>query len=104
MIGDAVFPGADGRSPAAQSMLPVTEAEVILAIISVHGFTVACAEHGDRATLDVLTSYYDRVTTVIARDGGRVVKTIGDGLLISFPADDPRRAVATLRTAAAEAT
>jgi class 3 adenylate cyclase len=77
---------------------------LVLAIASVDGATAACATHGDAATVAVLSDYYALVAEAVATAGGRVVKVMGDGVLMTFPADRARDAVAALRTAQAHGT
>lgn len=85
-----------------RSEVPATEAHLVLALISVDGFTAACAEHGDRATLGILSEYYAAIAAAVRADGGRVVKVMGDGVLLAFPAADARVALAILRSAQQE--
>jgi hypothetical protein len=44
---------------------------LVLALTSVNGSTVACATHGDVATLEVLIDYYELVATAADGAGGR---------------------------------
>ena len=70
---------------------------LILALLSVDGTMAACADHGDAATLAVLSSYYALVAAASAESGGRVVKVMGDGMLIAFPIARAVDAVAACR-------
>ena len=56
------------------------------------GFTAFTAAHGDAAATDLLARHHRAVGPVVRRRGGRVVKRLGDGLLLCFP--DPQQAVA----------
>jgi class 3 adenylate cyclase len=71
--------------------------DLVLALVSVDGVMRACAEHGDAATLDALSSYYALASAAIAPAMGRVVKVMGDGVLASFPSERTREAVAVCR-------
>ena len=84
------------------SQVPATEAHLVLALVSVNGFTAACAEHGDRATLGVLSEYYAAVAASVRASGGRVVKVMGDGMLLAFSAAETQVALAALRSAQQE--
>ena len=52
------------------------------------GFTTYTAEHGDEAALALLQEHHREAGPVVRREGGRIVKRIGDGLLCTFP--DPQ--------------
>ncbi len=49
------------------------------------GFTPFTAEHGDAAASEVLAQHYRAVGPVVRARGGKVVKHLGDGLLVTFP-------------------
>ncbi|HSM43611.1 MAG TPA: adenylate/guanylate cyclase domain-containing protein [Acidimicrobiia bacterium] len=53
--------------------------------IDVSGFTKLTEERGDRAALEVGEALHDRVTEVGRRRGGRLIKLLGDGAMLSFP-------------------
>jgi len=55
------------------------------------GSTAKVAEMGDRAWSGLLGKFMDGAKTELARFGGRLVKTTGDGLLATF--DGPTRAI-----------
>ena len=58
---------------------------VAIVFTDLEGFTQHTARHGDEAALELLAEH-QRVTGPIVRSrGGRVVKRIGDGLMLSFP-------------------
>jgi adenylate cyclase len=65
------------------------------------GFTAFTARQGDEAAVALLQDHQREAGPVIRREGGRIVKHIGDGMLCTFP--DPqgglRAAVALLDTA-----
>lgn len=79
------------------------EETLVLAVTSVNGATAACAEHGDRPSLATLLRYYAVVAAAVERADGRVVKVMGDGMLVVFPVARAGEAIATLRGAQAEA-
>ncbi len=70
---------------------------LVLALATVDGTTVACRTHGDRETATVLAHYYALAADSVADVGGRVVKVIGDGVLLTFPLPRAKEAVAALR-------
>ncbi|HLI55274.1 MAG TPA: adenylate/guanylate cyclase domain-containing protein [Acidimicrobiales bacterium] len=65
------------------------------------GFTSFTAQHGDDAALEVLREHHRLAGPVVRREGGRIVKRIGDGLLCTFhdAQGGVRAAVALLETA-----
>jgi class 3 adenylate cyclase len=73
------------------------EERLVLAVTSVNGATAACATHGDRATLGVVRAAHAAMAASCAAAGGEVVKALGDGLLVAFPAARAREAVEALR-------
>lgn len=48
------------------------------------GFTAFTSEHGDREASALLSDHYDTVDAIVRSRGGAVVKTIGDGHMLSF--------------------
>ncbi len=55
------------------------------------GFTSFTSAHGDLEAGAMLTDHYDAVDAIVRSRGGRVMKTIGDGHLMSF--EEPAAAV-----------
>jgi class 3 adenylate cyclase len=84
--------------------LPGTREHLVLALLSVDGASAACATHGDGTIVTALTAYYALVADAVRTAGGRVVKVLGDGVLLAFPAERAREAVEVLRTAQARGT
>ena len=85
------------------SRMPVTAAplsleEFVFALTSVSAAAVAGRAHGDLETASVLSEYYALVADAIGPSDGRVVKVIGDGVLIVFPVHQAKAAVAALRS------
>jgi class 3 adenylate cyclase len=75
----------------------VIRTELILALCSVDGATRACAARGDEAMVDELQRHYSLIADAVRAAGGRVVKVIGDGVLVVLPPSRPQQAVAVLR-------
>jgi len=71
--------------------------DLVFAILSVAGATAACARHGDEATVEALASYYSLVADKVNRERGRVIKVIGDSVLVTFPVSCAPAAVEGLR-------
>lgn len=67
------------------------------------GFTPYTADFGDEAALGLLKEHHRLAGPVIRREGGRIVKRIGDGLLCTFahPQGGLRAAVELIGTAPA---
>ena len=64
---------------------------VAIAFTDLVGFTAFTNANGDEAARAILTEHYRRSGPVVRSRGGRIVKRLGDGLLISFP--EPEAAV-----------
>jgi adenylate cyclase len=54
--------------------------------VDIEGFTAYTAEHGDDAALELLAEHQRVAAGIVRRNGGRVVKHLGDGLMLVFPA------------------
>ena len=77
--------------------METTTAELVLAVTRVPGFTKACETQGDSATFPQLSRYYELVAESVMRADGRVVKVMGDAVLLTFPVDRCGEAVVALR-------
>jgi adenylate cyclase len=65
---------------------PSGKPEVLTVVFTdLEGFTTFTALHGDEAALAVLREHHRKAGPVVRREGGRIVKHIGDGLLCTFP-------------------
>jgi adenylate cyclase len=59
--------------------------EVVTVVFTdLEGFTTYTAEQGDAAAIELLTEHHRRVGPVVRSRGGKIVKRLGDGLLLSF--------------------
>ncbi|HSL56762.1 MAG TPA: adenylate/guanylate cyclase domain-containing protein [Acidimicrobiales bacterium] len=68
-----------------------------VAFTDIVGFTAYCAEVGDAAAVDLL-GHQDRLVRAVLPDGARIVKELGDGLMLWFPsATDGVRACVELQ-------
>jgi adenylate cyclase len=56
-----------------------------------HGFTAFTDQHGDVAASQLLSEHYRTAGPIVRSRGGRVVKRLGDGLMMTFP--EPTAAV-----------
>jgi adenylate cyclase len=65
--------------------------EVAIAFTDLEGFTQWTARNGDDAASALLSEHYRVVGPVVRSRGGRIVKRLGDGLLLTFP--EPEAAV-----------
>lgn len=77
-------------------MVPHSE-RLLFAVTHVPGSTLACAARGDAAMFAMLQAYYALGAEAAARAGGRFVKGMGDGVLLTFPADRAGEAVPSVR-------
>jgi class 3 adenylate cyclase len=59
--------------------------------------TKACASQGDEDMFALLSQFYKVVASEAAEAGGRLIKGMGDGTLLTFPASDPVAVVKILR-------
>lgn len=62
------------------------EAQTAVTVVftDLEGFTGYTAEHGDTAALELLAEHHRAVGPIVRRWGGRVVKRLGDGLMLAF--------------------
>lgn len=65
-----------------------TAAELAVVFTDLEGFTRFTSDHGDAAARALLDEHHRAVGPVIRGRGGRVVKRLGDGLMLSFPSPD----------------
>jgi class 3 adenylate cyclase len=79
------------------------EVELVFGLTDVAWFTKACAAHGDARAVEFLRDYYALVAEAVRGAGGTIVKTLGDGVLFTFPRNRARNAVDALRSLGARA-
>lgn len=65
--------------------------EITVVFTDLEGFTRYTSDEGDTAAIELLTELQRGVGPVVRSRGGRVVKRLGDGLMLSFP--EPEAAV-----------
>jgi adenylate cyclase len=71
---------------------PTERLEVMSVLFTdLEGFTTFTADNGDDAALNLLQEHHREAGPVIRREGGRIVKHIGDGMLCTF--NDPQGAL-----------
>lgn len=70
---------------------PGTTTRLAIAFTDLEGFTRFTERNGDDAASQLIADHYRTVGPIVRSRGGRVVKRIGDGLLLSFP--EPEAAV-----------
>ena len=78
--------------------------DLVFAVTSVNGATAACARHGDTAFVQTIEGYYALAARLVRGTGGRIVKTLGDGFLVTFPMARVHEGIAMLRQLQAEGT
>ena len=71
-----------------------------IAFLDISGFTTLTEEQGDEAAAALVGALEDLVETVVQRRAGKVVKRLGDGLMLHF--NDPAHAVAASRELVAD--
>lgn len=65
---------------------PRTERPPAVAFVDVSGFTRLAEEHGDEVAARTATLFAELADRLAREHGGRVVKLLGDGALLQFPA------------------
>ena len=65
-----------------------TEVPLLIAFVDLAGYAMQCTRVDDAEVANVVDGYYELVATGVTAAGGRVVKNIGDGILIVFDAAD----------------
>jgi adenylate cyclase len=58
---------------------------VSIVFTDLEGFTSFTSRHGDDAALDLLEAHHRVIGPIVRSRGGKVVKRLGDGLMLSFP-------------------
>jgi class 3 adenylate cyclase len=71
--------------------------QLVTAVVDLARFTQAVGGMDAVAIAEVLDRFYGDVVAVAADEGGRVVKFLGDGCLLVFPADQAPEAVRAVR-------
>jgi class 3 adenylate cyclase len=61
--------------------------ERTFAFVDLAGFTALTEAHGDHATVDVVERFFESVGAAVG-ERGELVKTIGDAVMLAFPAPD----------------
>jgi adenylate cyclase len=88
--------GAEGRLPERIQRPPA------IAFVDISGFTSLTVERGDEAAARAATRLFDLAEGAVRRVGGRVVKQLGDGVLLRLP--DSETAIRTVADVVASAT
>ena len=85
---DVLSPGTDEKAPADLARVPRT-----VVFSDLEGFTTFTSARGDLEAGALLRDHYDTVDAVVRSRGGTIVKTLGDGHMLSFR--EPAAAVMT---------
>jgi adenylate cyclase len=62
--------------------------ELTLVFTDLEGFTQFTSREGDEAAIDLLADHHRTVGPIVRSRGGRIIKRIGDGLMLSFPSPE----------------
>ncbi|HEX7135538.1 MAG TPA: adenylate/guanylate cyclase domain-containing protein, partial [Iamia sp.] len=65
-----------------------TPSEITVVFTDLEGFTTFTAAEGDDAAAHLVGDHNRRFGPIVRSRGGRVVKRLGDGLMLSFPAPE----------------
>lgn len=71
--------------------------ELIFALSHVTSSAKACSSQDDESMFRVFEDYYALAANEVGGAKGRVVKTLGDEVLMIFPPEDPEKALESLR-------
>jgi len=71
--------------------------DLVFAIVSVDGSTRVGRTRSDLEMASILSDYYALAAESLSSSEGRIIKVIGDGILVVFPVARAREAVAALR-------
>src|SRR3954470_24510569 len=63
-------------------------AEITIVFTDLEGFTSYTAQRGDEAATSLLNEHHRVVGPIVRSRGGKIVKRLGDGLLLSFPSPE----------------
>lgn len=58
---------------------------LIIALVDITNFAKQCRHKSDTETFIMLDRFYHAIADVVAPAGGRIVKGMGDGVLMTFP-------------------
>ena len=78
--------------------------DLVFAITSIDGSTRAARTRPDLEMASVLSEYYALAAETLRSCQGRIIKVIGDGILVVFPLSHARDGVAALRRFQSSAT
>jgi adenylate cyclase len=73
-----------------------SETPLLIAFVDLTRFTSQCQRVSDLELADGIDAYYEQVGAAVQAAGGRVVKFLGDGVLIAFAEDQVDRGVEML--------
>ncbi|WP_192711589.1 adenylate/guanylate cyclase domain-containing protein [Methylobacterium sp. OAE515] len=76
-----------------------TTMEAAVLIADLRGFTELAERRPRDEVIGTLNDFFDAICAPIERNGGEILKFMGDGLLATFPLSEPDACRATLRTA-----
>lgn len=62
-----------------------TTAVATVVFVDMEGFTSYTARHGDEAAVELLAGHQRAAARIVRRNGGRIVKNLGDGMMLAFP-------------------
>src|SRR4051794_7711809 len=62
--------------------------EICIVFTDLEGFTCFTAQRGDEAATALLNEHHRVVGPIVRSRGGKIVKRLGDGLLLSFPSPE----------------
>jgi adenylate cyclase len=65
-----------------------TPASLTVVFTDLEGFTRFTSRQGDDAAIALLADHHRKVGPIVRSRGGRIVKRLGDGLMLSFPAPE----------------
>jgi adenylate cyclase len=85
MLSSVGLSAVEVLSAASTTSDPMELHSTVVAFTDLEGFTRYTAREGDVAAASLLSSHYRGAGRVVRGRGGRVVKHLGDGMLMTFP-------------------
>lgn len=73
-----------------------SETALLVAFVDLTRFAIQSQRVADAELADTIDAYYEEVAAAVQEAGGRVVKFVGDGVLIAFPEGRVDQGVETL--------
>jgi adenylate cyclase len=74
-----------------------TKCRLLIAFTDITGFTKEFTSRSDQELFDLMSQFYERMGDAVESSGGKIVKFIGDGVLLVYPGEEAKCGVEALR-------